>query len=134
MHKDLTVKHQQQTTIDHVRERFEFWRKSRVKQCPIPDALWDAAVQLHGEYTICRISKVLRLNYMDLKRRIFNTSEKGIDLPPAFIQLDLPRPSTLTEWSIEMENIEGAKMKISAKSCQLPDLKQLSQSFLGGCR
>jgi len=69
-----------------------------------------------------------------LKRRILKASEKKTNSAPAFIQLDFPRQSVLNEWSIEMENTDGAKMRISAKSAEFPDLALFCHNFLRGCR
>jgi hypothetical protein len=130
MDQDNTVTTQTQPPIEHVRQKFETWRKSRDKRRPIPNALWDAAIQLHGEYGICQISKALRLNYSDLKRRILTASEKKADPSPAFIQFDFARQTAQSEWSVELENKDGTKLKISAKSSSLPDVMQLSHNFL----
>jgi len=134
MKQDITVTSQSPSPIEHVRQEFELWRKTRHNLCPIPNTLWDSAIQLSGKYTICQISKTLRLNHSDLKQRILKASEKKTDSAPAFIRMDFPRQSVLSEWSIEMENPDGAKMKISAKSAELPDLPQFCQNFIRGCR
>ena len=57
-------------TLDRVREQFEHWRRTRKKRGAIPEVLWEAAVSLHPEYSLCQISKVLRLGYNDLKHRV----------------------------------------------------------------
>ena len=58
---------------------------------------------------------------------------KAINSPPAFMQLDIPYQQTVAkEWSIEMENVDGAKMKISGKSIDIPNLILICQNFSRG--
>lgn len=57
-------------TVENVLEQFEAWRQNRVKRSAIPDALWQAAVNLCQEHTISKVCSTLRLNYADLKHRV----------------------------------------------------------------
>lgn len=116
--------------IEKVGKKFEEWRKNREKRSAIPESLWKAATGLHPEYSACKISQALRLDYNKLKKRIFKLPETR-EPPAAFIELDIPNPGLgKNEWSIEMENIDGAKIKINVKSTQMIDLEAICQSFL----
>lgn len=130
MSQDTTTESRQSPTIEVVLKKFEQWRTSRVKRSRIPNHLWDAAVELYDKYTICQISKALRLNYNDLKRRILDTAEPTTVSSPAFIQLDFTRQPEQEQWIIEIQNTAGDRMKISGSACRLPDIAQLSHVFL----
>ena len=57
-------------TLEQVRQRFESWRQRRKKRTRIPQNLWQAAVvTLSEEYSICHLSKALRINYTALKKK-----------------------------------------------------------------
>jgi hypothetical protein len=49
--------------------RFRQWRRSRTKAERIPEALWCAAVALYPRYSVFRIARTLRLNFVELRDR-----------------------------------------------------------------
>ena len=59
-------------SLEHVQQRFECWRQRRKKRARIPQSLWKAAVALSREYSICHLSKALRVNYTALKNKSKN--------------------------------------------------------------
>lgn len=128
-----TIARDRQSKMKKVQEQFENWRKNRKTiSCRIPENLWEAAVGLYGEYKISEISKVLRLGGGQLKKRISNAQEKKVTSTRTFIQMEIPKPqSTQGEWLIEVENSDGAKMKISGSGLQIPDIALICQSFVG---
>ena len=50
--------------------RFQQWRRSRTKAERIPEALWRAAVALYPRYSVFRIARTLRLNFVELRDRV----------------------------------------------------------------
>jgi len=68
MHQSVTAN--ESPTLEQIQQQFELWRQTREKRCLIPEKLWQAAELLYPEYFLYHISKILRLNYTDLKRRI----------------------------------------------------------------
>jgi hypothetical protein len=105
--------------LEVVRNQFEAWRKKRPCRGRIPEALWQAAVGLCREHSICEVSRSLRLNYNGLKNRVtraWNRSPavgQGPDLN--FVKLDLGAPITRSECLVEMEAPNGTKMRMSFK-------------------
>ena len=143
-----------ESKIEKIRKEFEDWRRNRTKPF-IPEALWEKASGLYPEYCIYKIAETLRLNYKRLKCRLLHLIKEApskpdpdrprklktshiIDKespPPEFIQFDISRPeSNQNEWSIDLENINGSKMKISVKSSSMPDFPAILQNFLEGNR
>ncbi|MBU1228295.1 MAG: hypothetical protein KJ698_13915, partial [Actinobacteria bacterium] len=49
--------------------------------------------------------------------------------PPSFIQWKIPGQSVQNEWTIEIENVDGAKIKISGKALEPPDFISICQNF-----
>ena len=85
---------QPKSSLEEVREAFENWRKTRAKRAAIPESLWYAAIALSKEHSTFTISKELRVNYTDLKRRIQNDILEPVQ--PDFIELDISKPLIFT--------------------------------------
>ena len=119
-------------TLEEIREKFETWRKTREKRTTIPDALWEAAISLCTRYSLCQISKALRLNYSDLKLRV-QASQSFLQsspvIGPAFIDLGLKSPILPAECIVEMEDQNGAKMSMYFKGEAGLDLLELGKVF-----
>lgn len=120
-------------TVEAVCQRFEYWRQTREKRCPIPEELWQAAESLYPEYSLYHISKALRLNYTDLKQR-FEKKQSTIIPPPidstGFIEVNLDSQIPPPECLVEMEDPYGAKMRMHVKGGIELDLLELGRIFL----
>jgi hypothetical protein len=130
---DITLPTVRQTP-ESVRNQFEAWRKRRRCRGRIPEALWQAAVGLCREHSICEVSRSLRLNYSGLRNRVTRAGERnsaigqGLDLN--FVKLDLGAPVTASECLVEMEAPNGAKMRLSFRGIRRDfDPVELSQVF-----
>jgi len=55
--------------------QFEEWRRNRRKIERIPEALWQSATALHPGYSVCRIARALRLNFVELRDRIHSAAK-----------------------------------------------------------
>ena len=120
-------------TLEAVCKRFEYWRQTRKKRCPIPEKLWQAAESLYPEYSLYHISKALRLNYTDLKQRF--EQKQSAFIPPSihpseFIELNIDSPIPPAECLVEMEDPYGAKMRMQVKGGARLDLIELGKLFL----
>jgi hypothetical protein len=118
--------------------------------------LWGSAVKAAGTYGLHRTAKALRLDYYALKKRVA-LAGSGADLPveakrarrnasgrhvvsadgqavATFLELAPPASGKVCECILELENSEGAKMRIHLKGVGVPDLAALSRSFwrMGG--
>jgi len=107
-------------TLEVVRNQFEAWRKRKRWGRRIPEALWQAAVQLCREHSVFEVSRALRLDYNGLKNRVPRaTREMGLAVGQrpdfGFVRLDLGAPMTPSECLVEMEASNGAKMKMAFK-------------------
>ena len=68
IHKKL--RHPKSSILEEVRQSFEHWRATREKFGPIPLELWNKAVELTESFPVTTVSKVLRLSYVDLRKRM----------------------------------------------------------------
>jgi len=121
-------------SLENVRHQFETWRKRRPCRSRIPESLWQAAVGLCREHSICEVSRTLRLNYHGLKNRVTRARERssaigqGLDLN--FVKLDLGAPLAHSECLVEMEAPSGARMRMSFKGVPRDfDLVELGRVF-----
>jgi hypothetical protein len=91
-------------------------------------------VDLSKEYSINQTSKALRLSYTDLKKRINAESKENlprIKTQPRmkFIEPGLEKPSSIPECTVEMEDGNGAKMRIHLHGRTDLDLYELGRTF-----
>ena len=118
-------------TISEVKEQFKIWRRTRKSPRPIPEKLWAAAVSLTANHSISQISKELVLDYSALKKHVFiKKKDSAVKLSPSdFIELKLEPPVAGSECIVEMQDIEGAKMRMHFRGKTDFDLLQLAKAF-----
>ena len=122
-------------TLEGVRHRFESWRKHRRVRGPIPEALWQATVELCEDHSIFHVCRALRLNYTDLKDRVQKARDTNLAARDrwadvGFMELELGTSITPSECIVEMEAPNGAKMKMYFKGAQKDlDPVELSRAF-----
>ena len=120
-------------TFEAVQKQFESWRKTRHHRSRIPEELWQAAISLcTNDKSIYEISKALRLSQTNLKERV--SASKAFALPeslshPGFVELDLNHSASLGEYVIEMEEKNGAKMRVHLKGEDSFDWHKLIKAF-----
>jgi hypothetical protein len=116
--------------------RIEAWRNDPQKPKRMPEALWQAAAELSKHSSVGHISKALRLDYTALKKRVQGQTQKNLPAvkaqqPPKFIELGIEKKSAMPEFTIEMEDGNGAKMEIHLRGATNLDLYELSRAFWG---
>jgi hypothetical protein len=95
-------------SLEEVQQRFERWREGRKRGTPIPAALWEDAVCLCADHSLCKISSALHLDYNALKKRFHSACPDHFPesvTPSDFLALDLR--SSLPEFIMEMERAGG---------------------------
>jgi hypothetical protein len=119
--------------LESVQYQFETWREARKNPRErIPEKLWAAATRLQNQYSLSHISKALRLNQTDLKKRIpekESTHGKKKLTSPFFVELNWPDHFPVSGCIIEMENTHGSKMRMSFKGRAELDLLELGKAF-----
>ena len=108
------------------------WRRTRKAPSRIPDSLWAAAVTMAKTYGVNRTARTLRLDYYSLKERVDQeaaaTSASQAHGEP-FMELTPPPSAGPCQCRLELENTDGAKMRVELRSVAMPDLAALSRSF-----
>jgi hypothetical protein len=119
------------TNLAQARQRFEHWRKIRPSLSPIPKVLWALAVKIAQEQGVSRTAQTLRLNYATLKKHLQAASGSACLPQQTSTFVELVPPSGLCSCTIELENGQGAKMKIHLARPEVVDLVALSRSLWG---
>ena len=118
-----------------LRRRFDRWRQTRKVRSRIPEPLWAAAVKLAAKYGIHQTAKALRVDYYALKKRVDGapavTASKLPEVAAGARFLELPAAAWAGsgECTLELEDADGAKLRVHLKGFEAPDLAALSRSF-----
>lgn len=117
-------------TLEEAKVRFEAWRQNRKGKAAIPDELWAAAVEVARKEGVSRTSTELRVEWNHLKRRMAAAAEPTSPkpVPPAFVELVVPRPQSFPECTVELEGQRG-KMTIRLKNAEASYLATLSREL-----
>ncbi|HEY7615767.1 MAG TPA: hypothetical protein VH744_03115 [Terriglobales bacterium] len=101
----------------------EDFRSRQPARTKLPEALWQAAVELARQSGIYPVAHPLRLDYMGLKKRLgeVRPPHRRKAAPPAFIEVVAAQPAAQEACVIEFESARGAKMRIPWKASTPPD-------------
>ena len=130
----VTVSQTKALTLAEVQSRFAAWREKRQnRRSAIPEELWSAAVLLCLDNSVNKISKGLRLNHTELKKRVASCgSSLTCNAMPAaqdFIAINIPRMDDGTAVIIEMEHRNGNRMTMHFKGQADFDPQAFAKSF-----
>jgi hypothetical protein len=117
----------QVATLEEAQAQFVTWRSTPHRGRRIPDELWDAAVRLCGEHSVCRVSRALGLDYKALRLRC-----RGVDSPQPFVEL--PPLWSPGELLVECDDGQHRHLRIQSKGQLDPHLVDLVRTFLEGRR
>jgi hypothetical protein len=122
--------------MERVRQRFEEWRRTRPpgRRSPIPASLGGAAIALARQHGVYATSRLLRLDYAALKRRVSTAGDRT--RPPAashptLIEL-MPAPGHGSPCLIEIESPCGGRMRVQVPQVTVPDLVALTCGVWSG--
>ena len=124
--------------VKQARGRIEQWRRTRAKRSPMPEPLWDAAVELAQAEGIYPIARALALNYQTLKCRVAMASKGNSRTPAGFVELTpMPANPPLASGSVsrgetvlELSSGGGATLTIRLPSEREFDVERLAEAFL----
>jgi hypothetical protein len=120
-------------SLARTRAKIEQWRARNRPRAQIPPELWREAAEVAQEHGLNRTAKVLRLDYYSLKKRA--AAARPDASAPAFVELlRSAAPVAVPEFTIEIEDGSGAKMRIRLQGADVPDLAALARAFREGGR
>jgi hypothetical protein len=128
-------------SLEQVGLRLKHWRETRVRGARIPEELWTAVAGLARQVGVQRVAKVLHLDYVRLKNRVQGAGgvvpAGKIDtrkVDTRFVEMVVSPPSAAPgrcECAVELENAQGAKMRVQLSGNALGALDVVCRSFWG---
>ena len=116
--------------IIQLQRELDQFRSTQPHRTRLPEALWQAAVELARQHGVYPVAQPLRLDYTGLKKRLGEVaSSKKKAAKPAFVELIAAHPATVPEWVIEFESSIGSKMRIQWKGSTAPDWAGLLRAW-----
>ncbi|MEO7128622.1 MAG: hypothetical protein ABI040_07130 [Rhodoferax sp.] len=128
-------------SLEQVGLRLKHWRETRVRGARIPVQLWTAVADLARQLGVQRVAKVLHLDYVRLKGRVQGTGREARSgrvgtrkVDAGFVEMLVSAPSSAPgrcECAIELENAQGAKMRLELSGNGLGAVHTLCSAFWG---
>jgi hypothetical protein len=118
--------------IIQLQRQLDQFRSLQPHRSRLPEALWQAAVELARHHGLHAVAHPLRLDYMGLKRRLAGGAEvrkKKKSASPGFVELMAAQPATMADCVIEFESSVGSKMRIQWKASTAPDWISLFRAW-----
>ena len=115
-----------------VYRRLERWRSKRKGRARIPELLWAAAGELAREHGVNQVSRVLRLEFNQLKRVAEadgrRREKRRATTTPAFVELIAPRTTAAGGCVIEVEGRRG-RLRIELQGTATAELAGVSRAL-----
>ena len=127
-------------SLEQLGLRLKCWREARVRGQRIPAEMWTAAAQMARHLGVQRVAKGLRVDYERLKRRVQGTGGVAahagkIDtrkVDTRFVEMLVSPPTAAPgrcECALELENAQGAKMRVELSGNGLGALGAVCSAF-----
>lgn len=117
--------------IESLRQQVEAWRTTKNSNEPMPENLWQGAIELARIYGVSPVQRILRMDYRGLERRalgIVKPPAKARTVPPSFVELP-PLPARRAEHLVELEDGTGRKLSVRVVGGNLAEVLPLAQAF-----
>jgi hypothetical protein len=116
--------------IAQLQRRFDEFRSLRPHRAKLPETLWESAVELARQHGLYSVAHPLRLDYVQLKKRLGVVSDVlKKAAKPTFVELVAAHPATMSECVVEFETSIGSKMRIQWKGSSTPDWASLLRAW-----
>jgi hypothetical protein len=116
--------------IEQLQRQLNQFRSGHPHRTRLPESLWQSAVELARQHGLYSVAHPLRLDYMQLKKRLGGVpSLRKKATKPAFIELVAVHPATISECLIELESSIGGKLRIQWKGSAGPDWTSLLRAW-----
>jgi len=89
------------------------WRNTKPLGARMPEALWSRAVALASTHGVAKVARVLRLDYVRLKRRVTAEAEVAAPPPPAFVEMTLGLPPAGPGCILALSDARGRALRIA---------------------
>jgi hypothetical protein len=115
--------------IEQLQRQLDEFRSTRPHRTKLPEALWQAAVELARQHGVYAVARPLRLDYTGLKKRLDGVPGSPKKATKAtFVEL-IPDHPVMAECVIEFESSLGSKMRIQWNNSLAPDWTRLLRAW-----
>jgi hypothetical protein len=116
--------------VMQLQRQLDQFRSTQPRRTKLPEALWQAAVELARQHGIYSVAHPLRLDYTRLKERLGGIATlRRKATKPAFVELTAPDATSQHECAIDFECPSGRKMRIQWKASVPPDWLSLLRAW-----
>jgi hypothetical protein len=120
--------------LEELRRRFEEFRSMQPGHSRLPEALWAAAAELAKRYGVNPTARALRLDYTGLMKRVGKhdrpkRKRTGAE-PPTFMEFVAPEAKAVTNCTVEVESVQGGKLRLELKAVVTTELASLIHAFM----
>jgi transposase-like protein len=127
--------------MEQLRRRFEEFRSANPVRSRFPEALRVSAAELAKRCGLNATARALRLDPPSLRKWVEERgglpqakrvrAERGAVPPPAFVEFLAPAAGALTDCSVEVEAVQGGKLRLELKAVATTELANLIRAFVG---
>lgn len=124
-------------TLEECQQHFAAWRSQKKSlREPIPEELWELAVELTDNHSQKKVASALSLNVNELSRRRKSprrNNQEVSESKPHFIELELTGANLSGQCQrIEIERYDGHRMTLLAPPDNPFSIQDAMKLFLGG--
>jgi len=126
--------------IEELCAKFREWRRiKKSKKDRIPEELWLEAVKLAQKHSVFRVSKKLRLSYIDLKKRMGKSNREGMwrsNEEGDFMELKVSAPThpflreATSHCIMELIRGDGAQLRVYSTQGATIDITRICENFV----
>lgn len=122
-----------QDELEQLRRRFDEFRNTQPLRSRLPEPLWAAAAELATRYGVHPTARTLRLDYGGLRRRVEQRAQQKSTPVDAttFVELVGPVAGAITNCNVEVESVQGSKLRLELKAVATSELVNLIRAFVG---
>ena len=92
---------------------FARWRDATPLGARIPEGLWSRAVELASTHGVAKVARVLRLDYVRLKRRLMAEAGAAVPPPPGFVEMTLGLAPAGPDCILALSDARGRALRIA---------------------
>lgn len=120
-----------------VKRRLDDWRRQEGRPNPIPNAIWDRAVELAAHHGVGPVAAGLKLDHAKLKAKLAATkgSEMVATVPQAFVELfsgptTAAKTSTVGSCVMRVSSPKGVRVRVDLANVGMAELATLLRELV----
>ena len=113
-----------------LRGRVDAWRSTKKRGARIPEALWEAAVELATTHGVYDVSRGLAVDHSKLKRLVTESEQRRGEVSVEFVELQELFSTTRAPAVVEMRRADGASFRVELPGGRV-DVLALAATFWG---